>query len=86
MRRIKALFKLDIDLTELKEKGDVESDRLQETLDRITSSNPKAKEIIESARADFKFTPFVEPVELTPELDKELDEIIKNMPERPDDP
>ena len=83
MRRLKALLKLDIDLTELKERGDAESDRLQETLERIASSNPKAEEIIDKARADYSFTPYVEHVELAPELDKALDEIIQNTPEQP---
>ena len=84
MRRLKELFKLEIDLTELKEKGDTESLRLQETLEKIASSNPRAKEIMERAREEFKFTPFEEHVELAPELDKELDDIIKNMPENPE--
>ena len=86
MRRLKALLKLDIDLAELKEKGDDESHRLQETLDRIASSNPTAKEIIDRARSDFKYTPFVEHVELAPELDKALDDIIRNMPEDSESP
>ena len=86
MKRLKAMFKLDIDLTELKEKGETESHGLQETLERIASSNPRAKELIEQAREEFKFTPFEEHVELAPELDKELDDIIKNMPDHPDDP
>ena len=86
MRRLKALFKLDIDLSELKEKGDVESKRLQEMLDRIASSNANAKEVIDRARADFSYTPYVETVELAPELDKALDDIIRNMPDSPENP
>ena len=86
MRRLKAIFNLDIDLTELKERGDAESYRLQEVLDRMASSNPKAKEIIDRAKADFKFTPYVEHVELAPGLDRTLDDIIQNMPKRPEEP
>ena len=86
MKRLKPMFKLDIDLTELKEKGDIESHRLQETLERIASSNLRAKELMEQARDEFKFTPFEEHVELAPELDKELDDIIKNMPDHPENP
>ena len=86
MKRLKPMFKLDIDLTELKEKGDIESHRLQETLERIASSNPRAKELMEQARDEFKFTPLEEHVELAPELDKELDDIIKNMPDHPENP
>ena len=66
MRRIKVLFKLDIDLGELKEWGDAESQRLEEMLDRIGSSNSNAKEIIDRARSDYEYTPYVEHVELTP--------------------
>ena len=85
MRRIKVLFKLDIDLGELKEWGDAESQRLEEMLDRIGSSNSNAKEIIDRARSDYEYTPYVEHVELTPELDQALAEIIKNMPEEPEE-
>ena len=84
MRRLKAMFKLDIDLSELKAKGDEESQRLQEMLGRIASSNPTAKQVIDKARSEFKFTPYVEHVELAPELDRALDDIIKNMPEHPE--
>ena len=80
MRRIKALFKLDIDLTELETLGDAESQRLKDLLDRVASSNATAKEIIDKARADFNFTPFVEHVELGPGLDRALDDILKNTP------
>ncbi len=86
MRRIKDLLKLNIDLTELKERGDAESRRLKETLDRIVSSNPNAKELIDRARADFRHTPYVEHVDLAPELDRALDDIIRNMPESPENP
>lgn len=86
MRRLKDLFKLDIDLSDLKAKGDAESDRLQQMLERIAVSSPDAKRIIDMARADFNFTPYVEHVELDPALDSTLEEIIKNMPERPDNP
>ena len=86
MRRLKAMFKLDIDLTELKTRGDAESERLQDMLEKIAASNSTAKEIIDKARADFKFAPYVEHVELAPELDKTLDDIIRNMPEHPTDP
>ena len=85
MRRLKSMFKIDIDLSELKEKGDTESTRLQELLERIASTNPTAKEIIERARADYKYTPFEEHVELAPELDRALDDIIRNMPDQPEE-
>ncbi|MCE2405636.1 MAG: PAC2 family protein [Dehalococcoidia bacterium] len=85
MRRLRTTFKLDIDLGDLKQKGDEESGRLQAMLERVASSNANAKEIIEKAREEFNYTPFVEPVELTPSLDKALDDILRNAPDQPDE-
>ncbi len=85
MRRLRTTFKLDIDLGDLKQKGDAESGRLQSMLERVASSNSNAKEIIEKAREEFNYTPFVEPVELTPSLDKALDDILRNAPDQPDE-
>ena len=81
MRRLKAMFKLDIDLTELETLGKNDSEELQSRLDGISSANPEAKQLIEDARADYGFTPFEEPVDLDPSLDKTLDDILRNMPE-----
>lgn len=83
LRRLKGLFDLDIGLTELKTLGDEESNRLKELLDKAASSNATAREIIDKAKADFNYTPYAEHVELSPELDRTLDEIINNMPEGP---
>ena len=84
MRRLNGLLKLDIDISDLKNMGDAESERLRQALDKIAASNATAREMIEKARADYKFIPYEEPVELTPELDRELDDIIKNMPKDPE--
>jgi len=81
LRRLRAIFKLDIDLSELQGLGDAESKELQEQLEKISSSNPEAKQLIDGARSDFTFTPYVETVELDPSLDKTLDDILRNMPE-----
>ncbi len=80
-RRIKAMFKLDIDLTELETLGKNESEELQSRLDKISSTNPDAKKLIEDVRTDYSFTPFEEPVDLDPALDKTLEDILRNMPE-----
>lgn len=85
LRRLKAMFKLDIDLSELESLGNAESGRLQEQLDRIGASNSEAKQIIERVRADYSFVPYVEHVELDPALDKTLEDILRNSSERPDD-
>jgi predicted ATP-grasp superfamily ATP-dependent carboligase len=86
MRRLKSMFNLDIDLSELQTMGETESNRLRETLERIGDSNAEAKSLIERARSDFSYTPFVEPVDLDPELDRTLQNILENMPEEPKDP
>ena len=85
MRRLKAMFKLDINLTELMTKGEADARELEETLETIASSNPGAKEIIDRARADYSYNPFVETVELDPVLDKTLEDILKNIPDEPDE-
>ena len=81
MRRIKAMFKLEIDLLELETLGISESRDLAEKLERISSSNPEAKQVIDRVRADYRFTPFEEVVELDPALDKTLEDILRNAPE-----
>ena len=83
MRRLKAMLGLTIDLGELESLGASESRNLQETLDRIGASDRSAKQIIDRAMADYKPLPFDEPVDLTPELDRTLEDIIRNMPEQP---
>ncbi len=86
MRRLKPMFDLNIDLSELQTMGETESNRLRETLEKIGDSNAEAKSLIERARSDFSYTPFVEPVDLDPELDRTLQNILENMPEKPKDP
>ena len=81
MRRIKAMFNLDIDLSELRTLGDNESKELLERLERISAANPEAKQLIDGSRADYTFTPFQEPFDLDPSLDQTLEDILRNMPE-----
>ena len=86
MRRLKSMFNLDIDLAELMTLADTECREMQETLERISSSNPQAKEIIERARADYRYSPFLDPMELDPALERNLDDIIQNAPDSPTEP
>ena len=86
MRRIKAIFGLDIDLTDLETRGNVESQRLKETLESIGNANSDAKQIIDRVRADYRYEPFRNPVELDPGLGRELDDILQNSPESPEEP
>ena len=83
MRRLNAIFDLSIDLAELKAQGDAESQELLSTLERISSSNPDAKKIIDQVRADYTYTPFVQPVELDPALDQTLEDILRNVGDEP---
>ena len=54
---------------------------MEQTLEKIASSNPGAKEVIDRARADYTYNSFVEAVELDPTLDKTLEDILRNIPD-----
>ena len=81
MRRLRAMFQLDINLSELESLGNAESKRLQETLDEIGASNPDAQQIIDRVKADYSYARYDEQVDLTPELDQTLRDILDNMPD-----
>ena len=83
MRRLKSMFKLEIDLSELLALGETECHEMQESLEKIGSTHPEAKQLIDQARSDYDLSPFVEPVELEPALDRTLEDIIRNMPDPP---
>ena len=80
MRRINSIFKLDFDLSELFHLAEAESQELRDTLEKIASTNPTAKELIDRARTDFNYTPFEPTVELDPALDNMLEDILRNTP------
>ncbi len=83
MRRLKAMFNLDLDLAELRSRGDSESSELERALERVSGTNSEAKQIIDQVRTDYQFTPFEETVALDPALDRTLEDILQNFPERP---
>ncbi len=83
LRRLRSLFQLDLDLSDLRRRADADADRLQRILDRISESNPEAREIIRRAQADHKVIPYLEPVALDPSLDRTLEDILRNAPEPP---
>ena len=85
MRRLKVMFNLEIDLADLVTMADTECHELQEALERIGTDNPKAKDLIDRARSDYVVSPFVEPANLDPALDRSLEDIIQNMPDTPTD-
>ena len=86
MRRLRAMFQLDMDLSELHSLGEAESRRLQESLQGIGGANAEAKKIIDQTRLDYSYTPFEEPVDLAPELDRTLQDILENMTANPENP
>ena len=74
------MFSLDIDLGELKQLGDAESQELKGILDKLGEANKEAKQIIDQVRSDYSFTPFEQLVELDPALDQTLEDILRNLP------
>ena len=84
MRRLKSMFNLDVDLAELMALGEAESQELVDTLEKIASTNPTAKELIERAKADFNYVPFETAVSLDPALDRTLEDILRNAPDQPE--
>ena len=80
IKQLKAMFSLDIDLRELKQLGDVESQELQGILDKLGEASKEAKHMIDKVRSDYSFTPFGQHVELDPALDQTLEDILRNMP------
>ena len=47
------MFSLDIDLGELKQLGDAESQELQGILDKLAEASQEAKQIIDQVRSDY---------------------------------
>ena len=84
MRRLRAMFGLDINLAELMTRGEAESGQLAEALEKFASSNQAAKEIIDRAVNDYNYKPFQESVELDPGLDQTLEDILRGFPDQPE--
>ena len=81
MKRLKSMFQLDLDLSELHDLGMSESHTLQETLERISASSAEARQIIDRTRAEYRYTPFEEPVDPASELDRTLQDILEHRPD-----
>ncbi|MDA1129683.1 MAG: PAC2 family protein [Chloroflexi bacterium] len=84
MRRIKAMFDLDVDLSELLSLGEAEPGELVDTLEKIASTNSTARELIDRAKADYNYVPFETVVSLEPGLDRTLEDILRNAPDQPE--
>ena len=85
MRRLKSMFDLEIDLSELLTLGETESQKLVETLEKIAETNPTAKDLIERAKTDFNFVPFETTVHMDPALNSALEDILRNAPDQLDE-
>ena len=83
LRRLRSLFKIDMDLSELEQLGSRESQDLLDNLERLGRSNSEARQIIDQVRLDYQYTPFVEPVDLDPALDQALENILRDIGEPP---
>ena len=81
LRRLRSLFKIDMDLSELEQMGSRESQELLDNLDRLGRTNSEAKQIIDQVRLDYQYTPYVEPVDLDPALEGALENILRDIAE-----
>ena len=79
MRRLRALYSLDIDLSDLRPRYEEEAERLQESLDRVAQRNDEARRYIERVRNEHNFQPFEEPIELPPSIEGTLADILGQL-------
>lgn len=86
LRRLRSLFKIEMDLSELEQMGNRESQELLDNLERLGRTNSEAKQIIDQVRLDYQYTPYVEPVDLDPALDQALENILRDIGEPDQDP
>jgi hypothetical protein len=76
MRRLRALYSLEIDLADLRPRYEEEATRLQESLDRVAERNEEARRYIDRVRNEYNFQPYEEPVALDPGLEGTLADIL----------
>jgi hypothetical protein len=79
MRRLRGLYSLDVDLSDLRPRYEEESTRLLESLDRVAQRNEEARRYIERVRNDYQFQPFEEPVELNSSIEGTLADILGQL-------
>ncbi len=79
MRRLRALYSLDVDLSDLRPRYEEEASRLQESLDRVAERNEEARRYIDRVRNDHNFQPFEEPVELPANIEGTLADILGQL-------
>ena len=79
LRRLRALYSLDIDLADLPPRYEEEAARLQESLDRVAGRNEEARRYIDRIRNEYRFQEFEEPVELAPGIEGALADILGRL-------
>ena len=79
MRRLRALYSLDIDLSDLRPRYEEEANRLQESLERVAQRNDEARQYIERVRRDHSFLAFEESIELSPDIEGALADILGQL-------
>ena len=76
MRRLRALYALDLDLSDLRPRYEEEANQLQESLDRVAQRNEEARRYIDRIRNEYRFQPFTEPIALDPGIEGTLADIL----------
>lgn len=76
MRRLRALYALDLDLSDLRPRYEEEAGQLQESLDRVAQRNEEARRYIDRIRNEYRFQPFTEPIALDPGIEGTLADIL----------
>lgn len=76
MRRLRALYALDLDLSDLRPRYEEEAGQLQESLDRVAQRNEEARRYIDRIRNEYRFQPFTEPIALDPGIAGTLADIL----------
>ena len=89
LRRLRSIFKIEMDLSELEQMGNRESQELLDNLERLGRTNSEAKQIIDQVRLDYQYTTLCRTRwTLDPALDQALENILRESgsPGRKPDP
>ena len=79
LRRLRALYSLDIDLSELRPRYEEEAGQLLESLRRIADRNEEARRYIDRIRREYHYQPFEEQIPLAPSIEGALADILGQL-------
>lgn len=74
LRRVRYMFRLDLDLSDLHEESERYISDAMMRLDSLALGNPQLKEMLQTLDSEFKEIPFEEAVELSPSIENLLRE------------